>query len=155
QLPQVRNLGELSSFALLFFVFLLDGIRHGIRGYSRLLGINLPEWRMAFYPFVEARLGGGGVVHFAVGVAAVADEVTDHVGIEFRAVFRGQATDADHGVGIFRVDVKDRHTLAARDAGGVTRRMLLRGARGKANKVVNDDVDGAADTVGGKIGEIQ
>jgi hypothetical protein len=56
-----------------------------------------------------------------VAVAAVADEVDDHVGAELVAVFGGEAGDADDGVGVFGVDVEDGNRLAARDAGGEAR----------------------------------
>jgi hypothetical protein len=46
---------------------------------------------MAFDLRVAQRLGDGGVVDFAVAVAAIADEVDDDVGVELVAVFGGEA----------------------------------------------------------------
>ena len=149
------NFGEFAGLALLFFVFFLNGVGDGLGVDAGVLGVNFPERRMVLDAFVEERLGDGGIVHFAVAVAAVADEVDDHVGIEIRAIFGGEAADAHDGVGIFRVDVEDGNALAARDAGSEARGMLLRGARGEADEIVDDDVNGAADGISRKVGEIQ
>ena len=56
---------------------------------------------------VAQRLGDGGVVDFTVAVAAVTDEVDDHIGVEGVAVFDGQRGDTHDGVGVFRVHVED------------------------------------------------
>ena len=80
QLAQVRNFCELGGFALLFFVFLFDGFGDGRGVDAGVLGVNLPELRVILDAFVEARLRDGGIVHFAVAVTTVADEVDDHVG---------------------------------------------------------------------------
>ena len=82
---------------------------------------------------VEQRLGNGGIVDFAVAVAAVTDDVHDDVAAERRAIFRGEFSDAHNGVGVFSVDVKNGHGLALGDIGSEARRMLLHGARGEAD----------------------
>ena len=41
--------------------------------------------------FVEERLRNGGIVHFAVAVATVADEVDDHIAAKFGAIFSSHA----------------------------------------------------------------
>ena len=110
---------------------------------------------MVLNALVEERLGDCGIVHFAVAVAAIADEVDDHVGTEFGAVFGGEAAYAHDGIGIFTIDVKDGHALAAGNAGSVTRRVFLRGARGEADQIVDNDVECAADGISREIGEIQ
>ena len=66
---------------------------------------------------VEERLGDRRVVHLAVAVAAVADQVDHHVAAECVAVFDGDSGHAGHGVDVFAVDVEDRNRQAARHAG--------------------------------------
>ena len=80
---------------------------------------------MLFDFLVQQRLGDGGIVDFAVAVAAVADQIDHHVGAELVAVFGGHARDADNGVDIFAIDVEDGNRLAARDAGGEARGVLF------------------------------
>ena len=109
---------------------------------------------MLFDLFVEQGLGDGGIVDFAVTVAAVADQVDDHVGAELIAVFGGDAGYADDGVDIFAVDVEDGNGLAARDAGGEAGGVLFEIAGGESEKIVDDYVNGAADGVAGKVGVV-
>ena len=54
-----------------------------------------------------------GIVHFAVAVTAVSDQVDDNVAAERVAVFEGHAADPHHGIHIFGIYVKDRNALAA------------------------------------------
>ena len=133
----------------------LDGFRDGRGVDAGVLRIDFPELRMVLDALVQARLRDGGIVHFAVAMPAIADQVDDHVGTKFGAIFRGQTAHADHGIGIFRVDVENRHALAARDARSEMRRVFLRRTRGEADQVVDDDVDRAADGVCGKVGKVQ
>ena len=83
---------------------------------------------MLFDGLVEQRLGDGGIVDFAVAVAAVADQVDDDIGAELVAVFERHAADADHGIDIFRIHVKDGNRLAAREVGGETRGVFFAGS---------------------------
>ncbi len=89
-----------------------------------------------------------------MAVAAVADEIDNHVRAELVAVLSGEAGDADDGVDVFAVDVEDGNRLAARDAGGEAGGVLFGVAGGKAEEIVDDDVDGAADSVAGKVGVV-
>src|SRR6516164_998085 len=104
---------------------------------------------------VEARLGDGGVVNLAVAVTSVADQVDDYIRVKFGAVFGGEAADADDGVGIRGIDVENRYALAARNARGVAGGVLLRRARGEANQIVDNDVDGATHRIGSQVTEIE
>src|SRR5580692_3823091 len=107
---------------------------------------------MLFDLFVEQRLSDGGIVDFAVTVAAVADQVDDYVGAELVAVFGGEAGYADYSVHIFAVDVEDGDGLAAGDAGGEAGGVLFDIAGGESEEIVNDHMNGAADGVAGKVG---
>ncbi len=109
---------------------------------------------MFFDLFVEKRLGDGGVVDFAVTVAAVSDQVDDHVGAEPVAVFGGETGYANYCVYIFAVDVEDRDRLAARDAGGETGGVLLDIACRESQEIVDDDMNGAAHGVARKVGVV-
>jgi len=66
--------------------------------------------------FVEARLRDGGVVDFAVTVAAIADEVDDDIAAKLRAILGGELSNPHDGVGIFAIDVKDGNGLALGDS---------------------------------------
>ena len=155
KLTQVRHLLERFRLGLLAFVFLAHrvGNRGGVD--AGFFGVNLPERRVIFDGVVFLRLRDRGIVHFAVAVAAIADEIDDDVAAEFCAIFGGETADANDRVGIFGVDVEDGDALALGDVGSETRRMFLNRGRGEADEIVDDDVDGAADGVALEVGEIQ
>jgi len=141
----VGNFRQLPGQSLFFFVLFLNGIRERLRRDASVFGINFPEWRVALDAFVKTRLGDRGIVYFRCARGGDSRRDPRLHRNKFGAIFRGKPPDAHDGVGIFRVDVEDGNALAARDAGSVTRRMFLRGPRGEANQVVNNDVDAAAD----------
>jgi hypothetical protein len=118
-------------------------------------GVNLVERRMLLDRLVQQRLGDGGIVHFAVAVAPVADQVDDHVGAELVAILGGDAGDAHHGIDVFTIDVKDGNRLPPRQLRGETRGVLFAGIGGEPDQVVDDHVDGSADGVAGEVGIIQ
>ncbi len=153
---EVAKLGlvfDAASFFLSGFEFRLDGIGLGLGiGCANVFCVDLPERRMLLDLLVEQRLRDGGIVDFAVAVAPVADEIDDNIGAELVAIVHGHAGHANDGVDIFGVDVEDRDRLAARDARGEARRVLLGVARGESEKIVDDDVDGAADGVSRQVG---
>src|SRR5580765_7711870 len=93
---------------------------------------------------VQERVSDGGIVDFAVTMAAIADQVYDHVALVNITVFDGESSDPNHGIHIFGVDVKDRDGLPPCQLRGKTRRVFLVVQRGKAEQIVGDDVDGAA-----------
>ena len=105
--------------------------------------------------FIEQRLGDGRVVHLAVPVAAISDQVHNHVACEFRAVIRSNPPDAHDGVQVLGIDVEDRHGLALGKVGGKPGRVLLHGPRGEADQVVDDDLNRAAHGVRLEIGKIE
>ena len=146
---------DAAGFFLRGFEFGFDGVGLRLRvGGTDVVGINFPERRMLFDLLIEQRLGDGRVVDFAVAVAAIADEIDDDVGAELVAVFGGEAGDADDGVNVFAVDVKDGNRLAASDAGGEACGVFFGVAGGEAEKIVNDHVNRAADGVSGKVGVV-
>ena len=155
QLAQGWLLCNLAGIFLRGFELGFDrgGLRWSI-GRADVVGVNFPERRMLFDLLVEQRLSDGRIVDFAVTVAAVADEVDDDIGAELIAVFDGHASDANHRVHIFAIDVEDGNRLASRDAGGEARGMLFGVAGGESEKIVDDDVNGAADGVAGKVGVV-
>ena len=65
---------DAAGFFLRSFELGLDGGGLSLRvGGTDVVGVDFPERRMLFDLLVEKRLGDGGVVNFAVAVAAVAD----------------------------------------------------------------------------------
>ena len=109
---------------------------------------------MVLNALVEHRLSDGGIVNFAVAVAAIADDVHHDVAAKCRAILGGKLSDAHDRVGIFRVDVEDRNALAFGDVGSKTGGMLLRGLRGEPDEIVDDDLYDAADGVRLQVCEI-
>ena len=93
---------------------------------------------------VAQRLGDGRVVHLAVAVAAVTDQVDDHIGVERVAVFDRHRGHTNGGLGILCVHVEDGNRQPFADIGGEARRVALLGVGGKADQIVHDDLDGAA-----------
>ena len=120
-----------------------------------LLRVKLVERRVVFDLCVAEGLRNGGVVDFAVAVAAVSDEVDDDVGVELVAILGGEGGDADDGGGIFGVDVEDGDGQAFGEVGGEARGVRFFGLGGESDEVVDDDVDAAADGVAVDAGEVQ
>src|SRR5579872_1655673 len=106
---------------------------------------------MLFDLLVEQGLRDGGIVDFAVTVAAVTDKVDDDVRAEFIAIFRGDSSDTHDRVDIFGIDVEDRNRLPSGDAGGKARRVFFRVAGSETEKIVDNDVNRAADGIARKI----
>ena len=94
---------------------------------------------------VAQRLRDRRIVHFAVAVPPVADQVDHHGRLELVAVIERHLAHAHHRVWILRVHVENRDGQALGQIGGVTRRpAVLRSGR-KADQVVHDNVNRAAD----------
>src|SRR5215472_3717633 len=74
QLAEMWNLSERPGFGLLLFVLFAERLRDSGCINASGLGINLPKLRMLLDAFIEFGLRDRGVVHFAMAVAAVADE---------------------------------------------------------------------------------
>ena len=140
---------------MLFFVFLADVLDNLHRLHANALGINAPQRRMILDAIVEARLRDGGVVYFAVAVTTIANQVHDDVAAELRAVFGGELAHAHDCVGILPIDVKDGNRLALGDVRSEPRGMLLLGACGESDQIVDDDVDRAAHGVRLKVSKVE
>jgi hypothetical protein len=120
-----------------------------------LLRVELIERRMIFDLCVAQRLRDGGIVDFAVAVAAVSDEVDDHIGVELVAILGGEGGDADDGSRVLGVDVEDGDRQALGEVGGEPGGVRFLGLGGEADEVVDDDVDAASDRVAVDGGEVE
>src|ERR1700719_1745620 len=115
--PIVRQFAKMRSFLELASLGLLDFVFGANRGYcfcgvhTGAFGIDFPQWWMSLDTFVKARLGDGGIVHFAVSMTAIADKVDDDVTAKRGAIVFSNLADAHHGVRIFRIYVKNRNVL--------------------------------------------
>ena len=103
---------------------------------------------------VTQRLGDGRVVDLAVPVAAIPDQIDDHIAMEGVAILRGQRGDAQHGVGVFGIHMKDGDGQAFGDIGRKARRVDFVMGRGKANQIVHNDVDRSANGESFNVGEV-
>ncbi len=105
---------------------------------------------------VHQRLGDGRLVRLVVAVAAVADDVDDHVLVELVAEIEGQARGEDHRLGVVAVHVEDRRVDHLADVGAVERRAAVqRVAGGEADLVVDDDVHRAAGRVAARLRHVE
>jgi hypothetical protein len=104
---------------------------------------------------VAARLRHGRVVNLAVSVTTIANEIDDDVGVEGRAIVRGQSGDADNSFGVLCVDVEDGNRQALGEVRGEARAVGLFRKSGETEQVVDDHLNGSADFVTMQRGEIQ
>src|SRR5260370_39089427 len=143
------------GFGLFFLVFFAKGFRELRRVDAGAFGINPPKRRMVLDSLVEERLSDGRIIHFAVAVAAVANEVNNNVAAKSSAIFRSEPANAHYGGGIFRVDVEYRHGLALGQVRSETRRMVLRRQGRETDEAVHADVNRAADGVRTHVSKVE
>src|SRR5256885_12568905 len=155
EFAQIGNFLDLARLALFPLVFLANSVPGGRRIDADLLRVNFPERRMTFDALVETRLRDGGIVDFAMAMAAVADQVDHDVAAEFSAIFGGEPAGANHSIRIFGVDVKNRNGLPLGDIRGKQGRVFLLGPGGEADQIIDNDVNGTAHGVGLEVREIQ
>ncbi len=122
---------------------------------AELLCVDLVERRVSLDLCVQNRLRDGRVVDLRVPVAAVADEIDDHVRAKLVPVFERKPADANHCFGVFRVDVEDWNGQALGKVAGVASAGVVAGVGGKAEQVIDDDVDGAADLIARQIAHVE
>ena len=82
-------------------------------------GIDLMQRRMIFNSRVANRLRDRGIVNFAVAVSAISHEIDYHITAEGVAILSCESRDAQHGIRIFGVDVKDWHWQTLRQVGRI------------------------------------
>src|SRR5215467_13484607 len=124
KLAKTRLLGQLARFTLFILIFRLDGFDQRSRVDSSSFSINLPQLLMILDALVKEWLGNRRVIHFAVAMASVADQIDNHVAAKRGAIVGRDSSDADNRVGIFSVHVKNGHGLPLRDVRGESRRMF-------------------------------
>src|SRR5499427_536697 len=94
--PEQRFELDPAGLFLCDFEVSLDGIGSSLRvGRANIPGVNLPQRRVLFDSLVEQGLGNGGIVDFAMTVAAVADEIDHDVGAKLVAELGRHAGNAD------------------------------------------------------------
>ena len=104
---------------------------------------------------VHHRLREPGLVAFVVAVAAITDEVEQHVALEFRAIRKREPCGRHAGFGIVRVDVNDRNLEPAGEAAGIQRTEQIVGVRRESDLIVGDDVNRAAGRVARQLVKVQ
>src|ERR1700752_4290855 len=142
------NFLDLARPALLPFIFLADSFDGLLRVRTNALGVNFPEGRVILDGFIEPGLRDRRVVHLAMPMATIADQIDDHVAAKFGSIFGGQLPNPYDCVRVLTIDVKHWNRLAFGNVGSETRRMLLWRTRGEPNEIVHDDVDRPAHRVG-------
>jgi len=104
---------------------------------------------------VHQRLRESGFVAFVVTVTTVAVHIDHHVTQERVAEIHRQAHDLSHGFRVLTVDVENRDLQHLCHVRRVGRRATLRGWRGKADLVVDHDVQRAAGGVSVQLAQVQ
>src|SRR6202030_2503191 len=105
---------------------------------------DLPERRMRLNFLVTKGLRDRGVVHFAVTMFAVADQIHNDRRRKRVAIVEGHAAYPGYRFRVFRVDMENRNRQALAEIGRKARRMQFARHRGEADQIIYDDVDRAA-----------
>ena len=148
--------GELSGAFLSGFIAGFNGLHARVNiSHADLLGVDFPKRRMSFDGLVHQRLSDGWIVDLAMAVAAIADQVDHDVAAKFVTILGGDPSDAENGIDILAVDVKNRNRLPPRELRRKSRRMFFAGVGGKSDQVVHDDVDRPTNGITCEVGVIQ
>ena len=107
---------------------------------------------MFFDLLVQQRLRDGWIIDLAVSVAAIADQIDDHVSAEFVAILHRHPSDANHRVDILSVYMEDRNRLAPRNAGSEPGRMLFEITGSESEEIIHHHMNRAADGVALEVG---
>ena len=102
-----RHLGETGGLFLGFVVGILRRLELLSGVGAKLLRVKLPELRVILDARVANRLRDSRVVHFAVPVTTVAEQVDDDIGSECVAVFEREARNANDSVGVLCIHMED------------------------------------------------
>src|SRR5260370_2773079 len=156
QLTQQRFLAQATGSLLCVFEFGFDGVGSRSRVFDiHVFGVNLPQRWMVFDGFIKLRLGDGRVIHFAVAVTPVADQIDDYVVGEGVPIVQGHAADSYHRVNVSCIDMKTRNILAARKLRRKTRRVQFGRNRGESDQTIEDHIHRSADAVTGNFGVVK
>ena len=91
-----------------------------------------------------------------MAVAAVADEVDNHVFLELHAEIERELGDEQHRFRVIAVDVKNRRVDHFRDVGAVLgRACVFEVGRGETDLVVDHDVHGALGRIPAGLGHVE
>ena len=96
---------------------------------------------------VHRRIGEHGLVALVMTKSAIAEDVDDNIFVELLAEFGRHFCGMNHGFGIIAVHMENRRFHHQSDVGGVGRRARIRRRCGKADLIVDHDVDRAARAV--------
>ncbi|GBD41382.1 hypothetical protein HRbin39_00763 [bacterium HR39] len=162
-LQPVRLVGAIAARGLVGGLqFAHAGVPHGLRLARRDHPLlleppreDLPHRGVLGDLLVHERLGEARFVALVVAVTPVAPQVDDHVLLELPAVLGGELGHLHHRHRIVAVDVEHRRLDAPRHVGGIGRAAGVGRARGEADLVVDDDVDGAADPIAPQLGHLE
>ena len=100
---------------------------------------------MVFDSRIQRRMRDRRIVHFAVSVSTIADQIDDHVALERAAVLCRELSCADDSRDVLSVDMKNRNRQPLRHISRKPCGMELGWVGGEPNQVVHDDVNRSAD----------
>ena len=122
---------------------------------GKLLAVQHSGRRMLFDFPIHDRLRVSRIVAFVVAVAAVADHVDDHIALELLAVIEGQAKHAQGGFGIVAIHVKNRRLNHARNVRCIGGGSGIFRQGGKADLVVDYEVQRATGAIAFELRQVQ
>ena len=129
---------------------LLINIRESLLGDSfvdELLSIHVSHWVHVLDDGVHEWLGVGWLIKFVVTHLTVADEVDDNITAKLLSVLSSDAECVGNIVHLVSVNVENRGADCSCNFRTVSARSCAVGSRRETNLVVNDDVNGATDSV--------
>ena len=122
---------------------------------NKLLFVNAAECRTLGDFSGDDGLGECRLIRLVVALAAVAIHVDHDVPRELAAELDGEKRGPVELHGVLAIHVQDGSFDHLGDIRGISRRARVGGHGGEADLVVDDDVDGAAGAVAGKLREIE
>ena len=124
-------------------------------GGDEAVGVDGGHERVGGDFLVENRLREGGLVGLVVPATAETIHVDEHVAVEFLAEFEGELGDHADRFGVIAVHVENGGLDHLGDVGAVARGASVNRIGGKADLVVDHEVEGAAGAVAGELGEVE
>src|SRR5271155_267260 len=140
QLPHRRSFLQLQRFLLRCVQFRAHALHNRRRIHTDFPRINFPKRRVRINLPVTQRLRDRRIIHFAVPVPPVADQIHHHWRSKRIPILRRNPPHARHRVRIFRVHMKNRNRQPLRQVRRKSRRLRVPRNRREPDQIIHDDV---------------
>ena len=116
--------------------------------FLQLNSVELASGLTAANFFIHERLGSGWLISFVVAATTIANEVNDHIALEFVAVVHRHLGDKQDRFRVIGVNVQDRRMDHLGDISAILgRARIVLSAGSETNLVVNHNVYGTANAI--------